>query len=133
MKVLKKVLSSTINARILTARAAFIRIAASILLSSLFGAPSAWAEQENAPRKSDSVSCGNTIDVDVNGLVCDFCARALEKTFGKRDEVTNIVVDLDNAKVTVTLKDEQVMDDVMLTKLITDSGYNVVAIKRCDS
>lgn len=71
-----------------------------------------------------------TVNVSVNGLVCDFCARALEKVFSKRDEVDSIYVDLDNALVQVFVKQDQSIDDETLTKLITDSGYNVTNIER---
>lgn len=67
---------------------------------------------------------------DVNGLVCDFCARALEKTFGKKDEVENIDVDLDKKIVTINFKEGQNLDDETITKLITDSGYAVTGIRR---
>ena len=74
--------------------------------------------------------CENIIDVQVNGLVCDFCARALEKVIGKRKDVSGIDVDLNNGKVSIAMKEGKNIDDATLTKLITDSGYNTVAIKR---
>lgn len=67
--------------------------------------------------------------VDVNGLVCDFCARALEKVFGKQDAVQDIDVNLDTKVVTINFKDNQTMEDRNITKLIMDAGYNVVAIR----
>ena len=70
------------------------------------------------------------INVSVNGLVCDFCARALEKVFGKREEVDSINVDLDNALVQIFVKENRSIDDDILTELITDSGYNVTKIVR---
>ncbi|MCB1720892.1 MAG: heavy-metal-associated domain-containing protein [Rhodospirillales bacterium] len=70
------------------------------------------------------------IDVNVNGLVCDFCARALEKVFGTREEVNAISVDLNNHLVAIDLKEGANIDDEEITKLITDSGYNVVDITR---
>ncbi len=78
-------------------------------------------------------ACEDRIDVTVDGLVCDFCARALEKVFGKRDDVATIKVDLDHAEVMVGMKSGQTMDDATLTQLITDSGYNIRSIERgCD-
>ena len=71
-----------------------------------------------------------TVNVTVNGLVCDFCARALEKVFSKRKEVDSINVDLDNALVQIFVKQDESIDDETLTKLITDSGYNVTKIER---
>ena len=74
-------------------------------------------------------SC-NQVVVDVNGLVCDFCARAIEKVFRKRDEVASVKVDLDNARVEIMMKETKTIDDRVLTGLITDSGYNVRGISR---
>jgi copper chaperone CopZ len=70
--------------------------------------------------------------VSVNGLVCDFCARALEKTFGKRDEVKGIDVNLETKIVTVNFNDGQSLDNDTLTQIITDSGYNVEGIHRVE-
>lgn len=70
------------------------------------------------------------ITVHVFGLVCDFCARAIEKVFLKREEVEAIDVDLDNFEVTIDLKDGTTIDDEIVTKLITDSGYTVNEIVR---
>lgn len=75
-------------------------------------------------------SCEDTINVKVNGLVCDFCARALEKVFGKRDDVSGINVDMDNGLVTVNMKPDQTIDDKTVSQLITDAGYNVREIHR---
>lgn len=78
----------------------------------------------------DGAECKDTINVKVNGLVCDFCARALEKVFGKRDDVAGIKVDLDSGLVVVAMKPGKTIDDATLTKLITDSGYNVRSIEK---
>ena len=66
--------------------------------------------------------------VSVNGLVCDFCARALEKVFGKEEAVKDIHVDLDTKILTIQFNENQTLDEDKLTKLITDSGYNVEEI-----
>ncbi len=72
------------------------------------------------------------VTVHVYGLVCDFCAQAIEKVFMKRDDVEAIDVDLDNFEVTIDLKDGAEIDDETITKLITDSGYTVNEIVRGD-
>jgi len=68
--------------------------------------------------------------VDVNGLVCDFCARALEKVFSKQDEVASIDVDLGEKVITIEFKGDQQLEDERISKLVQDSGYSVVAIRR---
>ena len=72
---------------------------------------------------------GGTVYVDVNGLVCDFCSRALEKVFGKQEAVESINVDLDEKVITIHFNEGQNLDDETITKLITDSGYNVREIR----
>ena len=67
--------------------------------------------------------------VDVNGLVCDFCAQALEKIFSKQEAVSEIDVNLDTKVITINYVDGGSLDDETITQLITDSGYNVVEIR----
>lgn len=81
---------------------------------------------------STGAYAGQVIHVGVNGLVCDFCAQALEKTFGKKEEVESITVDLTEKLVTITLKDGKDISDDVITQIILDSGYNVEKIHRMD-
>lgn len=86
---------------------------------------------KNAPAKIQAGHInptGELITIDANGLVCDFCARALEKVFMKQDSVTGIDVNLDNGVILISLKDGMTMDDATITKLVTDAGYNIGAI-----
>jgi copper chaperone CopZ len=71
----------------------------------------------------------NVSNIKVNGLVCDFCARALEKLFSKKDEVSGIKVDLDNGNVVINYKENQKLSDQTLKDLITNAGYDVVSIE----
>lgn len=72
------------------------------------------------------------VEVDVNGLVCDFCARALEKVFSKKDEVDSIKVDLNNKLITIYFKEGKKLSDEEITQLISDSGYTVEGIRHGD-
>lgn len=73
---------------------------------------------------------GGTVSVHVNGLVCDFCARALEKVFGKEEAVDTINVDLDTSIISIHLRQGQNLDDDKIKNLIKDSGYDVKEIRR---
>lgn len=92
------------------------------------------SEEHNHPDTAiEAVEKGKTnitgdVHVNVNGLVCDFCARALEKVFGKQNAVNDIDVNLDTKIITIDFKDGQTLDDTTITQLITDSGYNVDSI-----
>ncbi len=47
------------------------------------------------------LSSGQIVIVDVKGMVCDFCARGIEKTFYDDKEVKKVNVDLGLGKVLV--------------------------------
>ena len=72
------------------------------------------------------------IEVSVKGLVCDFCAQSISKLFSKEKSVKAIDVNLDQWMIKIDLKDGYKMDDTKITKLITDSGYNVERINRIE-
>ena len=71
-----------------------------------------------------------TIEMDVNGLVCAFCAQGIEKTLKGFPATEHVFVSLEHRIVAVELKDGQDIDDATLRKAITDAGYTVVAINR---
>lgn len=87
-------------------------------------------ESPAASNDMENVSCEDTINMEVKGLVCDFCARSLEKVFLKRGDVAEIKVDLGKSSIVIAMKTGLTIDDATLTKLIVDSGYNVSAIHR---
>lgn len=80
--------------------------------------------------KTPTETITQDIIVKVNGLVCDFCARALEKVFSKREEVNGIHVDLDTHQVSIDLKEGSDIPDEDIKNMINDSGYNVREIIR---
>lgn len=75
-------------------------------------------------------NCENKVNVEVNGMVCDFCARAIEKVFSRQEEVSEVNVNLDEGKITITMKDKKTISDADLKKLISDSGYDVAKIEK---
>ena len=68
--------------------------------------------------------------VEINGLVCDFCARSLEKTFLTKPEVARIDVNLQQKHVTLHFKPKADLSDQTITELIVNAGYEVRKIKR---
>ena len=70
------------------------------------------------------------VKIGVNGMVCDFCARAIEKVFRKQEAVSDIAVNLTDKLITVTMKDGQTLDDETITNMVNDSGYALVDINR---
>ena len=80
--------------------------------------------------KSNNKNDDNIVYVSVNGLVCDFCARSIEKMFEKKEAVSRISVDLENMLITIFLRDNQKLNDETIIEIINDSGYDVTEVKR---
>ncbi|MEO0974885.1 MAG: cation transporter, partial [Pseudomonadota bacterium] len=73
---------------------------------------------------------GEPIVVDVLGVVCDFCARAMNKTFGKRPEVAAVYVDLDHKTLSLVLQPDANLGDEQIDKFVKRAGYRTAAIRR---
>ena len=80
-----------------------------------------------------SLASAETIEMDVNGLVCAFCAQGIEKTMKKFPATAGVFVSLEHRIVAVELKPGQDIPDPVLTKAITDAGYKLVQIRRTDT
>ena len=75
----------------------------------------------------------NTIEMKVNGLVCAFCARGIEKTFHKNPAVADVVVSLEDKLVAVQTKDGADISDQELRATLTDAGYDIKSIERTET
>ena len=71
-----------------------------------------------------------TIEMNVNGLVCAFCAQGIEKQLRKFPATADVVVSLEQKLVAVSLKDGQDIADADLRRALTNAGYTVKAIER---
>ena len=64
--------------------------------------------------------------VNVNGMVCDFCARGIEKTFVKDKAVKRIDVDLERGKVLIAYtKEKEINFDEIKSKILAN-GQNAI-------
>ena len=68
--------------------------------------------------------------ISINGLVCDFCARSIEKLFKKKSAVKNININLEEMLVTIFLKKGETINNQIINQIIMDSGYEVKKIRR---
>src|ERR1700689_5902666 len=74
-----------------------------------------------------------TIEMNVNGLVCAFCAQGIEKQLRKFPATADVVVSLEQKLVAVALKDGQDIPDAELRRALTNAGYTVKDIQRTDT
>ncbi len=86
------------------------------------------------PRTEDIESAlaqgGEPIVADVLGVVCDFCALAMNKIFGKREEVAAIYVDLDTKALSLVLVPGTSMSDQTIADLAVQAGYRIADVRR---
>jgi len=71
-----------------------------------------------------------TIEMEVNGLVCAFCAQGIEKKLRAFPATADVVVSLEKKLVALSTKDGQDIPDDELRSALTNAGYTVKAIHR---
>ena len=76
---------------------------------------------------------GEPIVADVLGVVCDFCALAMNKIFSKREEVAAIYVDLDTKALNLVLVPGASMSDQTIADLAVQAGYRIADVRRGDA
>ena len=81
---------------------------------------------------ASSLASARTVEMEVNGLVCAFCAQGISKTMKAFPAADGVYVSLEHRLVAVHLKDGQDIPDAALRKAITDAGYKLVAVRRTD-
>ena len=67
--------------------------------------------------------------VSVSGMVCDFCARGIEKTFSKDKSVLKLDVDLSGGKVLIAIDKDQIIDFEDIKKKILSNGQNATDLQ----
>lgn len=100
-----------------------LAIALSLAAATPFAASAQTRPAQTAPVAADVV-------VAVNGLVCDFCAQAIDRSFRRRAEVNNVRVDLTAKLVSIDFRANQTLDDETIRSIITRAGYTVTDIRR---
>jgi copper chaperone CopZ len=71
-----------------------------------------------------------TIEMDVNGLVCAFCAQGIEKKLRSYPATLDVLVSLEKKLVALSTKDGQDIADDELKSALTNAGYTAKAIRR---
>jgi len=62
-------------------------------------------------------------------MVCAFCAQGLEKSFKSEKNIKDVFVNLENYFVAIESKDGKVIDDKLITTIITEAGYDIKKIE----
>ena len=67
--------------------------------------------------------------ISVSGMVCDFCARGIEKTFAKDKTVLKVDVDLSGGKVLIAYSQDKNINFEEIQKKILSNGQNATDIQ----
>jgi copper chaperone CopZ len=73
-----------------------------------------------------------TVKMQVNGMVCAFCAQGIEKRLRAMAPTQDVFVSLQNKLVAVALKDGQDIPDATLITSMKEAGYDVTSVQRVD-
>ena len=82
--------------------------------------------------ESFMLSVINIAVVSVIGMVCDFCARGIEKTFKRDKSVKRVDVDLSRGKVLVAYNNRKVIDFEEIKLKIVSNGQNATDLQILD-
>lgn len=74
---------------------------------------------------ANSAFAASSIKAKVNGMVCAFCAKGIEKKLKALSETQAVFVDLKNQLVALELKDGQNVPLDQFRQIIKDAGYEV--------
>ena len=86
-------------------------------------------DADRIKRFSADLQGGQVAVVSVMGMVCDFCARGIEKTFKRDKSVTKVDVDLSRGKVLIAFATKAPIDREAIDRKILANGQNVTAVK----
>jgi hypothetical protein len=75
------------------------------------------------------INDGQVAIVDVNGMVCDFCARGIEKTFYRDEMVKKIRVSLESGKVLIAYSNSKKISFEEIAKIFLDNGQTAVGFE----
>lgn len=82
-----------------------------------------------SPAHAADIKCAQNQSVAVvDGMVCDFCAQGLIKTFKKNENISDVKIDLTTKKVTIDMKPGTELADTEIAKNVDYSGYKLVSI-----
>lgn len=90
---------------------------------------SSSADDNTAPKNAAGAASERTVQITVDGMVCNFCATNIDKTLAKLPGVSAVSVNLDAGAV-ILRASEFAPSDAELRKAVKDAGFEPKAIVR---
>lgn len=98
------------------------------LALSIAAAPALPAFAQTTPAQTAPFAAD--VVVSVNGMVCDFCVQAINRSFSRRPEVNAVRVDLTAKLVSIDFRPNHNLDDATIRDIVTRAGYTVTGLRR---
>jgi len=83
----------------------------------------------SAASAQEGTKLSGTVNVEVNGLSCPFCAYGLEKNLKSIPNIEKISIDVEEAFVTLIIKEGQFVFEKDIKKKVKDAGFTAGDIK----
>jgi mercuric ion binding protein len=71
-----------------------------------------------------------TIEMQVDGLVCGFCAQGIRKNLTAQASISDVLVDLQRGTVAIALREGQDIDEETLRRSLEKSGFSLRHVRR---
>ncbi|HAG61401.1 MAG TPA: hypothetical protein DCL40_00685 [Coxiellaceae bacterium] len=88
-----------------------------------------WTILISQPIFAVATKTSKRAEINVMGMVCDFCTRGISKKLKKDTRVKRYTIDLNNKTVTVYFKKDQAISKKDLAEIMKQSGYTVKSIQ----
>ena len=75
-----------------------------------------------------NLDSSQVVIVDVNGMVCDFCARGIEKTFYDDNLVKKVLVSLETGKVLIAYDNAKKVDFGEIKNIFLSNGQSATGM-----
>lgn len=99
----------------------------SVSLPRRFGASLFFAAALLLPTGAALAQAASSLKLQVNGMVCSFCAQGIEKRLKAIPEAGPVFIDLRNKVVAVEPRAGQSLNAERITTEVREAGYDVVA------
>lgn len=77
----------------------------------------------------ESKKLSGTVKMEIKGLSCPFCAYGLEKNLKEISKIEKIVINVEDAFVTLLIKDGESVLEEDIKKKVKDAGFTAGEIK----
>tara|TARA_B100001758_G_C18165882_1_gene481607 strand:+ start:266 stop:655 length:390 start_codon:yes stop_codon:yes gene_type:complete len=84
----------------------------------------------NADPQYNITSKNVLVTAYVQGMVCDFCARGLEKLLNNYDDIKAVNINLEKSTVSIELSAKSTLSNKDITEIIKNNGITTVHIER---